>query len=244
MRHLTGTPYDLLKDKYDERTRSNPKHNRTLSDAIADLDRAFRSRHIRRNAKAKLESLRMGSNETFAEFYAVFQAQINKLDYHDDDKIDELKFRLNSRFASKILGRNDTYEQLVEYCYALDSELKMYDARRPASAFSKGNNDPLNPAKSKPRLDHATIELGKSTKPLSELSLDELKNYRNNLPRSAVIRQRLIDENRCHWCMQQGHTGLDKVCPFNRLPPSVKFKTNNGAFLNQTSIYEEGKDTA
>ncbi|POS82243.1 hypothetical protein EPUL_005767, partial [Erysiphe pulchra] len=212
MRHLTGSPYNLLKDKYDERTRLNPLRGRTLENALAELDRVFRARNVRLDAKTKLETLRMGNNQPFGDFFAKFQIQINKLNYNDEDKMDELKSRLNTRFAGRIiLGRRETYDELVDHCYTLDSELGMYEAKK-TSEYSKDPRKlpdfPLSNGKL--HLDHITIELGKSSKPLSEMSLKELKDYRNSLPRSAVIKQRLLNENRCHRCMQKGHTGLDQ----------------------------------
>ncbi|KAI6245604.1 hypothetical protein HI914_06292 [Erysiphe necator] len=244
MRHLTSAPYNLLKPKYDERARAKPSHGRTLSGALTELDRAFRAYDMRRDAKTKLETLRMGNNESFGDFFAKFQIQINKLDYHDEDKIDELKARLNGRFASKIIsGRKDTYEELVNQCYTLDSELKMYEAKKTTSS-SSGSRYPGNLLIPKPQVDHATVELGKSFKPLSQMTLKELKDYRNSLPRSNIIKQRLIDEKRSHRCMQKGHTGSDQECQFNRLPPTENFKSQQMALLNQLSISEKGKDAA
>ncbi|RKF64216.1 hypothetical protein OnM2_020095 [Erysiphe neolycopersici] len=214
--------------------------------ALVELDRAFRAHDTRRDAKTKLETLRMGNHETFCDFFAKFQIQINKLNYHNDDKIDELKARLNGRFASRIiLGHKDTYEELINHCYSLDSELKMYEAKKTNSS----NIGPRHYGGSaitipKPSVDHTTVELGKTFKPLSQMSLKELKEYRNNLPRSAVIKQRLIDEKRFHRCMQKGHTGLDSECEFNRLPPSENFKNQQKAQLNQISISDKGKDVA
>ncbi|RKF61640.1 hypothetical protein OnM2_040066 [Erysiphe neolycopersici] len=244
MRHLTNAPYNLLKSKYDERARTNPAHGRTLSDALAELDRAFRAYDTRRDAKTKLETLRMSNQDSFGDFFAKFQIQINKLDYHDDDKIDELKARLNGRFAGKIIsGRKETYEELVNQCFTLDSELKMYDAKRTNSS-TNGSRYLGGSSTPKPNVDHATVELGKSFKPLSQMTLKELKEYRNSLPRSMTIKQRLIDEKRCHRCMQKGHTGLDQNCPFNRLPPSENFKNHQTALLNQLYISEQEKDAA
>ncbi|RKF62424.1 hypothetical protein OnM2_033099 [Erysiphe neolycopersici] len=207
MRHLTGSPYNLLKDKYDERA--------------PELDRAFRARNVRLDAKTNLETLRMGNNQSF-------------------DKMDELKSRLNTRFASRIiLGRRETYDELVDHCYTLDSELGMYEAKKTSESSKDPRKLPDFPlSNGKPHLDHTTIELGKSSKPLSEMSLKELKDYRNSLPRSAVIKQRLLNENRCHRCMQKGHTGLDQVCQFNRLPQTEKFKQKS--FLNSISTSDEG----
>ncbi|RKF61394.1 hypothetical protein OnM2_042076 [Erysiphe neolycopersici] len=222
MRHLTGSPYDPLKDKYDERARLNPLHGRTLMNALVELDRAFRVRNLRLDAKTN------------------FQIQINKLDYNDEDKMDELKSRLNIRFASRIiLGRKETYDELVYHCYTLDSELGMYEAKK-TSVFSKDPRNlpdfPLSNGKS--HLDHTTMELGKFSKPLSEMTLKELKDYRNSLPRSAVIKQCLQNEKRCHRCMQKGPTGWDQDCQFNRLPQTEKFKQTS--FLNSISTSDEG----
>ncbi|KAI6245934.1 hypothetical protein HI914_06254 [Erysiphe necator] len=240
MRHLTGPPYNLLKDKYDERARLNPLHGRTLMNALAELDRAFRARNIRLDAKTKLETLRMGNNQSFGDFFAKFQIQINKLNYIDEDKIDELKSRLNFRFASRIIsGRKESYDELVDHCYTLDSELSMYEAKKAGISLNNPRNLPDIPlSNGKPHLDHATVELGKSSKPLAEMTLKELKDYRNSLPRSAVIKQRLQDEKRCHRCMQKGYTGLDQVCQFNRLPQTEKFKQK--AFVNSISASDEG----
>ncbi|KAI6251215.1 hypothetical protein HI914_00050 [Erysiphe necator] len=211
MRYLTSAPYNLLKPKYDEPARAEPSHGRTLSGALTELGRAFRAYDTRHDAKTKLETLRMGNNKSFGDFLAKFQIQINKLDYHDEDKIDELKAQPNGRFASKIIsGRKDTYEELVNQCYTLDSELNMYEAKK---RF-----------------------LQELFKPLSQMTLKELKDYRNCLPRSNIIKQRLIDEERCHRCMQKGHTGSDQECQFNRLPPSENFKSQtDGSF--KSTIY-------
>ncbi|POS85602.1 hypothetical protein EPUL_002141 [Erysiphe pulchra] len=171
-------------------------HGRTLSGALAELDRAFRAYDTRRDAKTKLETLTMGNQESFGDFFAKFQIQINKLDYHNDDKIDELKARLNGRFAGKIIsGRKETYEGLVNQCFTLDSELKMYDAKRTNSS-TNGSRYLGGSSTSKPNVDHATVELGKSFKPLSQMTLKELKDYRNSLPRFMIIKQRLIDKKK------------------------------------------------
>lgn len=260
MRHLTDSPYNLLKDKYEERARLGP-HNLTLQGALTDLDRAFKARDIRRNAKTELENLHMGTNETFGDFYTKFQTHINKLGYHEEDKIDELKTRLNARFANRvILGRNDTYDQLVEYCYALDSELRMYDSRRKNTADSttRGSgksNITGGPTTAKPHakntsrynVNHATCTLGEPPKPLKDMSIDELNNYRKSLPRSATIKQRLIDERRCNRCQMTGHIGSDLECQFNRLPRSDSFKKNKDdkTSVSHVSAYdEEGKAQA
>ncbi|KAI6249306.1 hypothetical protein HI914_02311 [Erysiphe necator] len=202
MRHLTGSSYNLLKDKYDERARLNPLHGRTLMNALVELDWGFRARNVL---------------DLLVIFFTKFQTQINKLNYNDEDKMDELKSRLNTRFASRIiLGCKETYDEIVDHCYTLDFELGMYE----------------------PHLDHTTLELGKSSKPLSEMNLKELKDYRNSLPRSSVIKQLLQNEKRCHRCMQKGHTGWDQDCQFNRLPQTEKFKQKS--FLNSISTSDEG----
>ncbi|POS82718.1 hypothetical protein EPUL_004188 [Erysiphe pulchra] len=114
-------------------------------------------------------------DKSFGDFFAKFQIQINKLDYHNDDKIDELKARLNDRFAGKIIsGRKETYEELVNQFFTLDSELKMYDAKRTNSS-TNGSRYLGGSSTSKPNVDHATVELGKSFKPLSQMTSKELK---------------------------------------------------------------------
>lgn len=198
----------------------------------------------------------MGTNETFSEFYTKFQTHINKLGYPEEDKVDELKTRLNNRFAAKvILGRNDTYDQLVEYCYALDSELRMYDSRRKGTSdqgnkTSKSDTSTTSTTRTSTkttRVDHATCKLGESTKPLKGMSIAELTDYRKGLPRSATIKQRLIEEKRCARCMQEGHKSTDPDCQFNRLPQSEKFKNDkdNKVSANHVSAEEEeGKGRA
>lgn len=69
MRHLTGSSYNLLKDKYDERARLNPLHGRTLMNALVELDWGFRARNVRLDAKTRLETLQMGDSRSFGDFF-------------------------------------------------------------------------------------------------------------------------------------------------------------------------------
>ncbi|RKF54216.1 hypothetical protein OnM2_099054 [Erysiphe neolycopersici] len=127
MGHLTCASYNLLKILCDERARAKLTHGRTLSGTLAELDSAFRAYDTRHDAKTKLETLRMDNSESFGDFFAKFQVQTNRLDYHDEDKID-------GRFASKLIsGRKDTYEELISQCFTLDLELKMYEAKKTTS---------------------------------------------------------------------------------------------------------------
>ncbi|POS84283.1 hypothetical protein EPUL_003669 [Erysiphe pulchra] len=55
--------------------------------------------------------------------------------------MDELKSRLKTRFASRIiLGRKETFDELVDHCYTLDSDLGMYEEKK----TSVSSKDPRN----------------------------------------------------------------------------------------------------
>ena len=139
MQHLTGPAYDLVKDDFGPRARAeNPTLN--LENAINQLDRAYFPVDKYRTARAKLEKLKMGYNESFAEFYPKFQVQINRLQLKDEHKVDELTKRLSKRFADKVLtGTDESYYQVVNRCYKLDSQLDMWAASHNSEANSDRN---------------------------------------------------------------------------------------------------------
>ncbi|RKF58431.1 hypothetical protein OnM2_067059 [Erysiphe neolycopersici] len=107
MQHLTGPAYDLVKDDSGPRARALDP-NLTLEYAIKQLDRAYFPVDKYRTARAKLEKLKMGYNESFAEFNPKFHIQINRLKLGDKHKVDELTKRLSKRFADKFsLGQTN-----------------------------------------------------------------------------------------------------------------------------------------
>ncbi|RKF64244.1 hypothetical protein OnM2_020094, partial [Erysiphe neolycopersici] len=128
MQHLTGPAYELVNDDFGPRARALDP-NLTLEYAIKQLDRAYFPVDKYCTARAKLVKLKMGYNEPFAEFYPKFHIQINRLKLGDEHKVDELTKRLSKRFADKILtGTDESYDQVVNRCYKLDSQLNMWAA--------------------------------------------------------------------------------------------------------------------
>lgn len=61
--------------------------------------------------------------------------------------------------------------------------------------MNKGSSIPSRP-------DHSKKELGRTDKPLAQMTIQELRTYRDNLPFSNIISDRCMREGRCHACHQ------------------------------------------
>lgn len=249
---LSGSAYDLIKDTYGYAGRRRNPHAK-FEDALKDLDRAYYPVDIARNARAKLERLTMGKNESFAEFFPKFQAQVNRLQLSEEHKVDELTKRLNSRFADRILDGNSVfYDSIIDRCYRMDSQLSMWTAtniprrsdnhggsnttERPARRTSSGNKKFLSEDEQR------TVKLGAFAKPLAQMSVAELRTWRAGLPRGKVILERLMKEHRCLDCQQSdGHRKGDAACALHKL-----HSNNSGPSVNvtTTAAKESGKEDA
>ncbi|KAK7550552.1 hypothetical protein IWX49DRAFT_640711 [Phyllosticta citricarpa] len=62
-------------------------------------------------------------------------------------------------------------------------------------------------------IDQKTVKLGDSSKPLRQMSIAELKEYRNGLPTGQTVIRRLINERRCLACQQITCKKYNQDCP-------------------------------
>lgn len=217
---LSGAAYDLVKDQFGYAARK-ANSGLSLAQALKVLDRAYYPIDIARTARAKLEQLTMGQNEQFCEFYPKFQAQANRLRLGEEHLIDELTKRLSNRFATRILDGSDTsYNDIVDRCYRMDSQLSMWaasnsrktDTGRTTSAIGSTARARPSAKTTDNKEDPNTVKLGEHAKSLEKMTVAELRSWKNNLPRGRAVVERIRKEGRCLGCQQEGHMKYDPSC--------------------------------
>lgn len=246
---LSGSAYDLVKDQYGYAGRRN-NPSLKLSGALKILDRAYYPVDVARSARAKLEQLTMGSNDSFHDFYPKFQAQANRLRLSEEHLVDELTKRLNSKFAGRILdGSASSYDDIIDRCYRMDSQLSMWNAsnssRRSEPKKTEGRasrSERSSGGSSNDTYDQNTVKLGEHSKPLEHMSIAELKKWKRTLPRGRLIVERIRADGRCLACQQLGHLRGDKSCVLRKLEDNGT--SANTTFTTDTTATEQGKEDA
>ena len=211
-------PYARLENRFPFNTSSNAfKHP---DECFVILDKHFKEHDELAKALTEYDTLKIDTNESFADFHSKWETLVTKLDKSEATLAYELKKKLNQKYYNAVYQEDFDLDQLVERCHSLSYKFAERDARiaaNPTTSKSSGgraNKEGRAPGTGSTATPGGNARSGGGRFKKNKIPFPE--EFRGLTPMTPELKQQLDDQNKCHGCRRVGHKSFEMACPLKQ----------------------------